>query len=150
MSDSFQWTILRVGSLRECLDAWEKSPLYAQLSETFRTSTMIVLDEMGSNFLRFSGAKTKELIVSITFDGKELKMVLDDDGDRFDPTATPLPPKGNIALLPVGGRGLHMARKTMDAWFYSRPNNRNVTTLTKRVPPDPLALPEEPPPSGVA
>lgn len=132
-TDSFQWTVLRVGSLRECLDAWQASPLFGRLDEALRTSSCIVLDEVGSNFLRFSGPKAKDMKVAIAFDGDQMSITLDDDGEEFDPTKIPPPPRGNLALLPPGGRGLHMARQSVDTWVHRRENNRNINVLTKRI-----------------
>lgn len=132
-ADSFHWTVLRVGSLRECLDAWQASPLFAKLDESFRHSSCIVLDEVGSNFLRFSGAKAKEMKVNIAFDGDEMTITFDDDGAEFNPTKIPPPPRGNLALLPPGGRGLYMARQSVDSWTHRRENDRNINVLTKRV-----------------
>ena len=129
----FHWTILRVGSLTECLDAWQGSPLYAQLDETFRNASSLVLDELGSNFLRFSGPHAKELKVAISFDGAEMTMTLDDDGEPFNPRTVHAPPQGHVGLLPVGGRGLHMAGKSMDSWTYRLENKRNISVLVKRV-----------------
>lgn len=137
-SSSFHWTILRVGSLRECLDAWETSRVFAALDEALRTSSSIVLDELGSNFLRFSGAKSKEMKLTITFKDNELTMTFDDDGVPFDPGKILPPPSGNLGLLPTGGRGLHMARNTMDSWDYQHVTKRNINVLKKR-----LRLPEE-------
>ena len=133
ITDSFHWTILRVGSLRECLDAWQASPLFAGLNEALRTSSSIVLDELGSNFLRFSGTKSKEMKLVFAFKDKELIMTFDDDGVQFDPGKILPPPHGNLGLLPMGGRGLHMARQSVDSWDYHYVDQRNVNVLKKRM-----------------
>lgn len=134
MNESFSWRILRVGALRDCLDAWQASTLYIALDDTFKTTSEIVIDELGSNFLRYSGAKSKEMLLKATFDGEQLTMRFDDDGVAFDPTAVPEPPKGNIALLPVGGRGIHMARRCVTSWEYEylEDTKRNVNVLIKK------------------
>ena len=128
---SFQWKILRVGSLRECLNAWEGSPLYKLLNESCRNAASLAIDELGANFLRFSGPNATVMLLTITFDGKEMVMTLDDDGAAFDPESVPKPPQGNIGLLPVGGRGLHMIRQSMDSWDYRHENKRNINVLKK-------------------
>jgi anti-sigma regulatory factor (Ser/Thr protein kinase) len=130
-TEPFHWTILRVGSLRECLEAWQTSRVFAALDETLRTSSSIVLDELGSNFLRFSGARSKEMKLTITFKDDELTMTFDDDGVQFDPGTILPPPSGNLGLLPTGGRGLHMARHTMDSWDYQYVTRRNINVLKK-------------------
>ncbi|WP_166443018.1 ATP-binding protein [Phragmitibacter flavus] len=133
MNESFSWRILRVGSLRECLDAWQSSNLCQLLDDRMRTAVEITIDELGSNFLRYSGAKSKEMLLTVTFDGAVLTMKFDDDGELFDPTMVPEPPKGNIGLLPVGGRGIHMARRSMDSWEYQEVDKRNLNVLVKKV-----------------
>lgn len=135
MNESFSWRILRVGALRDCLDSWQKSPVYAALDDGFKTASEIILDELGSNFLRHSGAKAKEMLVSITFENDVLELRFDDDGAPFDPTLVPDPPMGNIALLPVGGRGIFMARRSVDTWEYEyqEDRKRNVNVLRRRV-----------------
>jgi len=134
MNNTFSWRILRVGSLRECLDAWQQSLLYQQLDERLKMSSEIVLDELGSNFLRYSGAKAKEMLFTAEYANEELMLTFDDDGVAFDPTEAPDAPKGNIALLPVGGRGIHMVRRCVDAWNYRREENRNINILRKQLP----------------
>jgi len=128
---SFQWKILRVGSLRECLDAWQDSALYKALNESCRNAASLAIDELGANFLRFSGPNATVMLLTITFDGKEMVMTLDDDGAAFDPESAPDPPRGNIGLVPVGGRGLHMVRQMMDSWDYRHENKRNINVLKK-------------------
>jgi hypothetical protein len=46
-----------------------------------------------------------------------------------------------VALLPTGGRGLHMVRQSVDSWKYRLENKRNTNLLKKRVT-NPLDEPE--------
>jgi anti-sigma regulatory factor (Ser/Thr protein kinase) len=131
--DSFHWKILRVGSLRDCLDAWQASPIHAKLNEACRNASALAIDEIGSNFLRFSGPNAQAMQLEFTFDGKELVMKFEDDGQPFDPGSILPPPRGNVALLPTGGRGLHMVRQSVDSWRYKLVDKRNTSVLKKRV-----------------
>lgn len=140
--ESFHWKILRVGSLRECLDAWQGSKLFAKLNDSLRNAASLAIDELGSNFLRFSGPRATAMKLTITFDGKEIELTFDDDGAPFDPGSILPPPRGNVGLLPVGGRGLHMVRQSMESWNYRLKDGHNVSVLKKRMAKDPLA--EEP------
>ena len=139
--DSFHWKILRVGSLRDCLDAWQASPIYKNLNDACRNASSLAIDELGSNFLRFSGPNAQAMHLEFTFDGKELAMKFEDDGKPFDPGSILPPPRGNVALLPTGGRGLHMVRQSVDSWKYRLENKRNTNLLKKRVT-NPLDEPE--------
>jgi anti-sigma regulatory factor (Ser/Thr protein kinase) len=140
--ESFHWKILRVGSLRDCLDAWQASPAYEKLNDACRNASSLAIDELGSNFLRFSGPNAQAMQLDFTFDGKELVMKFEDDGKAFDPGSILPPPRGNVALLPTGGRGLHMVRQSVDSWKYRLDNKRNTSVLTKQVPPHPLDEPK--------
>jgi anti-sigma regulatory factor (Ser/Thr protein kinase) len=141
--ESFHWKILRVGSLRDCLDAWQGSPAYKKLNDSCRNASSLAIDELGSNFLRFSGPSAQAMHLEFTFDGKELVMKFEDDGKPFDPGSILPPPRGNVALLPTGGRGLHMVRQSVDSWKYALENKRNTNLLKKRVT-SPLDEPEAP------
>jgi anti-sigma regulatory factor (Ser/Thr protein kinase) len=131
--ESFHWKILRVGSLRDCLDAWQDSPIYKKLNEPCRTASTLAIDEIGSNFLRFSGPNAQAMHLEFTFDGKDLVMKFEDDGKPFDPGSVLPPPRGNVALLPTGGRGLHMVRQSVESWNYRLEGKRNTNVLKKRM-----------------
>jgi anti-sigma regulatory factor (Ser/Thr protein kinase) len=140
--ESFHWKILRVGSLRDCLDAWQGSPTYKKLDDACRNASSLAIDELGSNFLRFSGPDAQAMHLEFTFDGKELTMLFEDDGKPFDPGSILPPPRGNVALLPTGGRGLHMVRQSVDSWTYRWHSKRNSSVLKKRIARGPLDEPE--------
>lgn len=131
--ESFHWKILRVGSLRDCLDAWEMSPVFKKLNDSCRNASALAIDELGSNFLRFSGPDAQAMHLEFSFDGKELVMKFEDDGKPFDPGSILPPPRGNVGLLPTGGRGLHMVRQSVDSWNYRLENKRNVSVLKKKL-----------------
>jgi sigma-B regulation protein RsbU (phosphoserine phosphatase) len=64
----------------------------------------------------------------------EVRVVIEDDGRPFDPTAqaeadTSLP----VAERPIGGLGIHFIRKTMDRFTYRRKDGRNIVTLVKAI-----------------
>ena len=63
-----------------------------------------------------------------------LRLVIEDDGRPFDPTAQPeadtsLP----LEQRGTGGLGIHFIRRTMDRFAYRRENGRNIVTLTKAI-----------------
>jgi anti-sigma regulatory factor (Ser/Thr protein kinase) len=92
----------------------------------------IVLEEVCANVIRHSGAKFIE--VELCKDWDVLVITVTDDGVLFDPTQTP---EADIKLplekrVP-GGLGIHLVHHYTDSFVYSRENDKNVVTLTKRM-----------------
>lgn len=80
--------------------------------------------------------KPGSIEVRVIYQGGLLKVILLDDGPRFDPTTAPSPD----TTLPLekrafGGLGIHMMRDFCDALNYRRdPQGRNELTLVKSAP----------------
>jgi anti-sigma regulatory factor (Ser/Thr protein kinase) len=87
---------------------------------------------------RVDGAVANEREHSITLRFKagvaEVCVEVEDDGKEFNPLLHP-PADINAPLetRPIGGLGIHMMRKLVDAVEYRRANGRNIVTLRKRV-----------------
>lgn len=91
----------------------------------------VVVDEVFSNIVHYSGAST----VTLGCDVAENRAVLrfSDNGMPYDPTAKPDPD----VTLPleernVGGMGIFMVKKVMDSVRYAHSDGFNVLTLEKR------------------
>jgi anti-sigma regulatory factor (Ser/Thr protein kinase) len=64
----------------------------------------------------------------------ELTFVLRDAGMPFDPTAVPAPDVSlGVEERPIGGLGILLVRKIMDTVSYSRENDQNVLTMSKKI-----------------
>ena len=67
-------------------------------------------------------------------DGHQLKVVIDDSGMPFDPTA-----KKKIDIpksadeLQIGGFGIYLVRELMDSINYERIDGQNILTLKKQI-----------------
>lgn len=88
----------------------------------------VVLDEIGSNIVRCSGAKSFSVELSQAED--RLTIVFKDDGGAFDPTKVSSPDvTASAADREIGGLGLFMVRQMSDAVEYAREGDCNVLTV---------------------
>lgn len=91
----------------------------------------IVVDEIFSNIVRYSGAM--EAAVECSVMGGQVRLVFTDDGRPYDPTEKPDPDTAApIDERDAGGMGIYIVKKFMDHVEYACRNERNILTLTKR------------------
>ena len=90
---------------------------------------MIVLDEIVSNIVRCSGAKSFEMGLDQTPEG--LMMAFSDDGKPFDPTREVAEPDMTASAEErgIGGLGIFMVKKMAKSLAYRRDAGRNVLTV---------------------
>jgi anti-sigma regulatory factor (Ser/Thr protein kinase) len=110
--------------LEECLERNEvPMPTMNQLS--------IILDELVSNIVKYSGAKQLRLAIMVGED--KVRLSFDYDGDDFDVTKTKDPAlNGPAASREIGGLGLLMVKKMADVFTYERQNEHNIVAIEKR------------------
>ena len=89
----------------------------------------IVMDEIVSNIVRCSGAKSFAISLERVADG--LKMVFADSGIAFDPLRDVATPDVTAALgdRKIGGLGVFMVKKMSKSVAYSRTGGRKVLTV---------------------
>jgi anti-sigma regulatory factor (Ser/Thr protein kinase) len=94
----------------------------------------LVLDELLANIIDhgFDDDAEHKIRVTITVEGGELSLEVDDDGRPFDPLQAP-PPDLELPIeeRPIGGLGIHIVRSLMTTVEYRRRNGRNVLTMRK-------------------
>lgn len=111
---------------------YEKMNLETSLARQLR----LAVEEAVVNVIEYAYPHGTEGNVGITmmFDGHRLKVVIDDSGVPFDPTAEK---KADITLSAeerrVGGLGIHLVRELMDSINYERVNGHNILTLRKQI-----------------
>lgn len=75
-----------------------------------------------------------DIRVRETFNGQRLKFVITDTGIAFNPTEASIADTSLSAEdRPVGGLGILLVRKLMDAINYERIDGKNILTLTKTI-----------------
>ncbi len=96
----------------------------------------LALEEHVSNVIAYaySDKATHEIVVRLTIADGGLRIEVEDDGQPFDPLSLPAP---DISLpleeRPVGGLGVHLIRKFMEAVDYRRDAGKNILRMRKRL-----------------
>jgi len=97
----------------------------------------LVFEEVVINVVNY-GFETRgegsEVDVEIVSDADLVRMVIRDNGRAFDPlTEAPKPDtESEVPDRPVGGLGIHLVRKLMDAVEYRREGDWNCLSISKR------------------
>lgn len=90
----------------------------------------IILDELSSNIVKYSGAKTLALSIAVEDNRIALRFVY--DGDDFDVTKAPEPDiAGSAESRRIGGLGLLMVKKMSDVFTYERVDEHNIVFVGK-------------------
>ena len=106
------------------------------LEKTLARQLRLAVEEAVVNVIEYAYPAGTEGNVDTTmmFDGHRLKVVIDDSGVAFDPTAEK---KVDTTLSAeerrVGGLGIHLVRELMDSINYERVNGHNILTLRKQI-----------------
>ena len=102
------------------------TPEAAQLS--------VILDEIGSNVVRHSGAKIFELTIDKTDSPLGVDLTISDNGSPYDPLSHVDPDTTlSAAERPIGGLGILMVKKMSNTVTYKRTGDRNVLAVFKEI-----------------
>jgi anti-sigma regulatory factor (Ser/Thr protein kinase) len=97
----------------------------------------LVLDEVITNVIDygFEGVDGEpEIRLTLTLEGDELTIQVEDNGRAFDPLqAAPPDLEAPLEDRPVGGLGIHLVRSVMNTVEYDRRGGRNVLTMHKTI-----------------
>jgi anti-sigma regulatory factor (Ser/Thr protein kinase) len=108
----------------------------AGLSAEVQNALDLSLVEWVTNIISYAYEDGCEHSITLRFKAgvAEVCVEVEDDGKEFNPLLHP-PADINAPLetRPIGGLGIHMMRKLVDAVEYRRANGRNIVTLRKRV-----------------
>jgi anti-sigma regulatory factor (Ser/Thr protein kinase) len=100
----------------------------------------LATDEAASNMIEHSYENIPDGVIDLSCgmeggaDGDQIRIVLIDYGEPFDPSAIPLPDlKADLSDRKIGGLGIFLMRKLMDEVHYEpKPDKSNVLTMIKR------------------
>lgn len=93
----------------------------------------IMLDEIASNVVNYSGATVFDVILALA-GPTSAQLTVSDNGKPYDPLAHADPDTTLTAAdRPIGGLGILIVKKMADSVLYRRDGNRNILTLSKKV-----------------
>lgn len=96
----------------------------------------LATDEAASNMIEHSYESIPDGVIDLScgMEGDQIRIVLIDYGEPFDPSAIPLPDlKADLSDRKIGGLGIFLMRKLMDEVHYEpKPDKSNVLTMIKR------------------
>jgi sigma-B regulation protein RsbU (phosphoserine phosphatase) len=96
----------------------------------------VALDEILTNIISYAyvDAGEKPIVTRLSLDQGRLTVELEDDGRAFNPLQVPEPDtKQLLEERPIGGLGIHLVRKLVDALEYRRQNDRNILVMKLKV-----------------
>ena len=96
----------------------------------------LATDEAASNMIEHSYENIPDGVIDLScgMEGDQIRIVLIDYGEPFDPSAIPLPDlKADLSDRKIGGLGIFLMRKLMDEVHYEpKPDKSNILTMIKR------------------
>ena len=96
----------------------------------------LATDEAASNMIEHAYEDIPDGVIDLScgMEGEQIRIVLIDYGEPFDPSAIPLPDlKADLSDRKIGGLGIFLMRKLMDEVHYEpKPDKSNVLTMIKR------------------
>jgi len=123
--------------ITQLLDEAESFLETSGLSEETVFDLRVVLDELLINILHHGSPQKGSVVkasLELVLEEEYLRATLTDSGPPFDPLKAPDTdsPK-TTAELKIGGLGLRLARRLMDALDYKRLEDRNVLRMAKKI-----------------
>ena len=96
----------------------------------------LALDELFTNIISYGFNDLREHIIkiSITVEGDQLEMRIEDDGIPFNPLESKTPDfQCGIEYCKIGGLGIHLIKKLMDDLQYQRVAGKNILVLKRKL-----------------
>jgi anti-sigma regulatory factor (Ser/Thr protein kinase) len=126
----------QIGEIPVLAEKIEGMAEHWKLSDQLTMNINLVVEEALSNiiFYAFCDNKTHKIRISFSLNYDLLTIRITDDGIAFDPTLRQQPDISLPAVeRPIGGLGIFLISKIMDAVHYARKNNRNILILKKEI-----------------
>lgn len=115
-------------ALRQAADFLNAALAAERIAFKRRRDLAVILDEISSNVVRCSGAKSFSL--AIAFGDGAVTMTVADDGEEYDPLKRGNPNTAAPAQeRQIGGLGIFLARRLSSSIAYRREEGRNVLTV---------------------
>jgi anti-sigma regulatory factor (Ser/Thr protein kinase) len=108
----------------------------AGLSREVQNALDLALVEWVSNVISYAFDDSREhwIIIRLKRDETDVRVEIEDDGREFNPLTYPAADTSTpLETRPVGGLGIHMIGRLVDAVEYRRDDAKNTLTLVKRL-----------------
>ena len=107
-------------------------------SPRIRIQIDVAIDEIFSNIARYAYNKmngTATVRVDVEEDPLCVVITFSDHGEPYDPLSIEMPDTTGLPAKkrPIGGLGLFMVKKTMDAIDYTYEDGKNILTIRKKI-----------------
>ncbi len=96
----------------------------------------LALDELFTNIISYGFQDCLEHIikVTITTEGDQLEIRIEDDGVPFNPLESKTPDfQCGVEECKIGGLGIHLIKKLMDDMQYQRVADKNILILRRKI-----------------
>lgn len=126
----------QVGELARVASFVEDLSVELRLDMEARMNLNLALEEMVSNVIFYAYPKDTDGCIELMAesDGKELTLVLSDQGREFDPTLkSDTDMNVNPAERELGGMGIFIVKNILDEVSYQRQEGRNLLTMKMRL-----------------
>jgi serine/threonine-protein kinase RsbW len=113
-------------------DFWSEQGLPPEQALSFE----LALEEIFVNVVTHGApqGQVPQVAVTLSLQGRELSMTLEDDGPQFDPLSLPPPDvTASVSERRQGGLGIFLVRQLMDDVRYQRVAARNRLTMSKHL-----------------
>jgi serine/threonine-protein kinase RsbW len=109
----------------------------AGFSEREAERWVLAVEEVAINIAHYAygDGAAGTIAVEIDRSGSGMTVRISDSGRPFNPLAAPEPEiNAPLEKREIGGLGIYLARKVVDRSHYERRDDKNVLTLSKRIP----------------
>jgi anti-sigma regulatory factor (Ser/Thr protein kinase) len=96
----------------------------------------LALDEILTNIISYGydDGGEQRIVIRLALERGKWTVEVEDDGKPFNPLNAPVPDtKQLLEERPIGGLGIHLVRKLVDALEYRRHNDRNILVMKLKV-----------------
>jgi anti-sigma regulatory factor (Ser/Thr protein kinase) len=109
----------------------------ANLDKQAANRLRLAIDEVATNIIEYgygNSGLTGVVKLSVAIDDEKLVLTLEDTATPFNPLEYAMPTNFDAPPdeRPIGGLGVFLAKKNVDAWDYEYVNNSNINRFTMK------------------